>query len=223
MSRGACPGERECGYMYSTASLVVHLASTFVLAMKCGSNEIICEPLVGYLGSSSPRMTIASETAGPEDPLDVGERCADCGRLDFLPVNCCQRWFCPKCIGAHRLNSCSSSAANDRSVIVCPMCAMGVSFKAGQDPNAVIDAHHRQGLCDPANYERVHSRKRCSAAGCREKLTSVNAYICKDCRQQTCIRHRFPESHVCVDRSLSAKRGGAAGLFKSVKSFFASL
>ena len=89
-----------------------------------------------------------------------------------------------------------------------------------EDPNVVIEEHQRQGRCDPRNYKRVHERKRCCGTGCREKLTTVNSYVCKTCGQETCVRHRFRESHDC--RVAQARRANGSGFFQSIKSFFTS-
>lgn len=40
---------------------------------------------------------------------------------------------------------------------------------------------HTRVECDPSNYDRVHRKPRCTAPGCREKLTSTNSYTCRDC------------------------------------------
>ena len=167
--------------------------------------------------------------SGQGDVLDIGERCASCSQLDFLPQVCCDQPFCRDCISLHRLSS-SCSAVDRSSVVVCPICARGVTVKAGEDPNAVVEEHQRRGRgdrCDPDNFARVHNRKRCCAAGCREKLTTVNAYACKQCGEETCVRHRMPESHscVCARRGVVSGRGSGSGssFFRSIKSFFGSL
>ena len=156
------------------------------------------------------------------DVMDIGSHCSNelCRQLDFLPVTCshCHRQFCSACYTSHRA---SCAVVEDRSVVVCPMCARGVTFKAGEDPNVVIEEHQRVGQCDPRNYSRVHERKRCCGDGCREKLTTVNAYVCKTCGQETCVRHRFPESHGC--KAVVARKASGHGFFGSIKSFFASL
>ena len=54
--------------------------------------------------------------------------------------------------------------------------------------------------CDPANYAKVHKRPRCPAAGCRDKLTTINSYRCKDCGATVCLRHRFASDHQCPGR-----------------------
>lgn len=165
-------------------------------------------------------MTLPADQNG-RDVMDIGAHCSNstCNQLDFLPIRCsnCSRSFCSSCFSSHRA---TCSAADDQSVVVCPMCARGVAYRSGEDPNIVIDNHQRLGRCDPKNYKRVHERKRCCGEGCREKLTTVNAYVCKNCGQETCVRHRFPESHACKPVVRKANNGN---LFKSIKSFFASL
>lgn len=49
-------------------------------------------------------------------------------------------------------------------------------------PPALPAAHrHTRSECDPSNYDKVHRKPRCTAPGCREKLTSTNSYTCRDC------------------------------------------
>ena len=155
------------------------------------------------------------------DVMDIGLHCSNelCKQLDFLPNMCssCGQPFCSGCFSSHRA---SCSPVDDQLVVVCPVCARGVSHQAGEDPNVVIEEHQRQGRCDPRNYKRVHERKRCCGTGCREKLTTVNSYVCKTCGQETCVRHRFRESHDC--RVAQARRANGSGFFQSIKSFFTS-
>lgn len=161
------------------------------------------------------------------DVMDIGAHCAneECNQLDFLPLSCskCDRTFCKDCFSSH---GCSLAGPDSGSVVVCPMCARGVERKPGVDPNVLIEEHQRQGRCDPKNYKRVHNRQRCFAVGCREKLTTVNAYECRHCNQKTCVRHRFREDHGCTGgtRPLGRKASGSgapmSSFVKSIKSFF---
>lgn len=51
-----------------------------------------------------------------------------------------------------------------------------------QPPPALPAARrHTRSECDPSNYDKVHRKPRCTAPGCREKLTSTNSYTCRDC------------------------------------------
>jgi hypothetical protein len=176
----------------------------------------------GVFGGHSGLMAGLGDDELTGDVMDIGSHCSNemCKQLDFLPITCahCSRRFCAGCLSSHRA---SCSPVDDQSVVVCPMCARGVTFKAGEDPNVVIEEHQRQGRCDPGNYKRVHERKRCCGNGCREKLTTVNVYVCKTCGQETCVKHRFPESHGC--KVVVARKVGGSGFFRSIKSFFASL
>ena len=44
--------------------------------------------------------------------------------------------------------------------------------------------------------------------GCKEKLSAVNAFECKRCRVEVCLKHRHADAHFCGDRS-SLRDGGA--------------
>ncbi len=54
--------------------------------------------------------------------------------------------------------------------------------------------------CDPQNYARVHAKPKCPCAGCRERLTTINAYRCKECGTTVCLKHRLPADHGCASR-----------------------
>jgi len=55
--------------------------------------------------------------------------------------------------------------------------------------------------CDPSHYAKVHKRPRCPVPGCKERLTTVNSYCCKDCRATVCLKHRFGSDHACPGRA----------------------
>lgn len=59
--------------------------------------------------------------------------------------------------------------------------------------------HHRcfAQACDPSNYDKVHRKAKCPVAGCRERLSTINTYRCKDCKANVCLKHRFPSDHHC--------------------------
>lgn len=153
------------------------------------------------------------------DLLGLGQHCSrpDCQQLDFLPFKCdaCNLTYCldHRSYGAH---SCAVAPATKQLlVIVCPICAASVHLKPGEDPNEGFERHGRAGGCDPRNYQRVHQRPRCPAKGCKEKLTSINTYSCKSCRQQVCMKHRHTDDHQCIGRPTGAaapKRQAAASV-----------
>ena len=146
------------------------------------------------------------EGAEAADLMAIGNHCSVgiCGQLDFLPFtcDCCQRVFCleHRSYGAH---ACPKAGSKSMEVIVCPLCAKAVRLAAGQDANSAFEVHSRTD-CDPTNYAKVHKKPRCPVAGCKEKLTTINAYRCKDCGQRICLKHRHPDDHKCREA-----RGGA--------------
>ncbi|KAI7844293.1 hypothetical protein COHA_002091 [Chlorella ohadii] len=139
-----------------------------------------------------------SDTA---DLMSVGRHCAvpDCQQIDFLPFKCgsCGKVYCLE----HRMCPCRS--ASQDTVLVCPLCARSVIVPPGQDPDVAFDRHTR-GECDPSNYDRVHRKPRCTAPGCRERLTSTNSYTCRDCGVTVCLRHRLPADHKCPGKAAAA-------------------
>jgi hypothetical protein len=143
------------------------------------------------------------------DLMSIGQHCSapGCGQLDFLPFTCdaCAATFCleHRAYGAH---TCPAAAGRDADVIVCPICAKGVRL-GGRDANAVFDEHARSDGCDPRNYDRVHRKPRCPVPGCRERLTTINAYGCRRCGQRVCLKHRLEEDHGCSAAAARAQRG----------------
>lgn len=132
--------------------------------------------------------------------MGIGEHCAHngCGQLDFLPFKCdgCKRTFCLE-HRSYQGHSCKA-AGKDTQVIVCPICAKSVKIPSSDD--AVVSeafALHSATDCDPANYQRVHNKKKCPALGCKSKLTESNTYTCKKCGKAVCMSHRFEKDHQC--------------------------
>eukprot|EP00887_Chlorella_sp_A99_P000849 scaffold5.g849.t1 len=156
--------------------------------------------------------------------MSIGRNCAfaGCGQLDFLPFQCagCHKAFCLEHRTHHR---CPAAAADQGSVIVCPLCARAVKIGPAEDPDLVFDRHSRTD-CDPSNYERVHKKKRCPVQGCRERLTTINTYLCRDCGATVCLRHRLGTDHACPGRQSSAAAAATSrfALSSFKKLFFSS-
>jgi hypothetical protein len=68
----------------------------------------------------------------------------------------------------------------------------------------MFERHISSSECDPANYARVMKKKKCPVQGCREKLTTINTYTCKSCKQAVCLRHRLENDHKCPGKSGAA-------------------
>ena len=83
---------------------------------------------------------------------------------------------------------------------------------------------HAYSDCDPSNYQKVHAKKRCPVPGCREKLTAVSSFTCKDCATVVCLKHRLGSDHACsAQRQQRADSAGAAeGRLRAIRSFFSS-
>lgn len=63
-------------------------------------------------------------------------------------------------------------------MVVCPLCAKAVTyFPEEESADAAVDRHTARD-CDPANYGRVHNKRRCPVPGCKERLTATNVYRC---------------------------------------------
>lgn len=95
-------------------------------------------------------------------------------------------------------HSCTAAEGRNSTIIVCPLCAKAVKLPPGSDVHAVFEAHTREGACDPTNYDKVHKRPKCPAAGCKEKLSFSNTYECKTCLLRVCLKHRHGDDHGCA-------------------------
>ncbi|XP_071720665.1 zinc finger AN1 and C2H2 domain-containing stress-associated protein 13 [Rutidosis leptorrhynchoides] len=130
---------------------------------------------------------------------NLGKHCSvdDCKLIDFLPFtcDCCNKVFCLD----HRSYSshhCPKANKNDRTVVICPLCAKGVHLIPEQDPNITWESHVNTD-CDPSNYEKVTKKKKCPVRGCREILTFSNTIKCRDCTIDHCLKHRLGLDHNC--------------------------
>ena len=90
--------------------------------------------------------------------------------------------------------------------VVCPLCGLSVKHVEGESIHVTFDRHAR-GACDPSKHPE--KKKRCPVRGCKEKLSAVNAFECKRCRVEVCLKHRHADAHFCGDRS--RLRDGGAG------------
>ena len=167
------------------------------------SGPMMLQPLLPHNSLALPHSLIlqmnSSQHAMDADLMGLGEHCSlsSCQQVDFLPFKClgCGGTFCLE----HRANhSCPSSSTQGGQVIVCPICAKGVRLVPGQDANAAFDSHSKTSGCDPANYGKVHEKKRCPTGRCQEKLTLTNTYRCKKCNERVCLKHRDPSDHNCT-------------------------
>lgn len=143
------------------------------------------------------------------DQDTIGAHCqvALCRQRDFLPFKCssefggCGGVFC---LEHRREHGCPRAGTMDRHAVVCPLCAKTIHFTGAEDVQAQFDAHCRSD-CNPETRAERTKKKRCTAAGCKEKLTSSNTVVCSACRNSFCLSHRHGDSHACPGRV------GAAG------------
>ena len=92
--------------------------------------------------------------------------------------------------------------------MVCPLCGLSVKHVEGESIHVTYDRHAR-GACDPSR--RPENIKRCPVRGCKEKLSAVNAFECKRCRMEVCLKHRHANAHFCGDAS-RLRTGGAGAV-----------
>ena len=90
--------------------------------------------------------------------------------------------------------------------MVCPLCGLSVKHVDGESIHVTYDRHARDA-CDPSR--NPENKKRCPVRGCKTKLSAVNAFECKRCRVEVCLKHRHADAHSCGNRSML--RNGGAG------------
>lgn len=130
---------------------------------------------------------------------NLGKHCSvdDCKLIDFLPFtcDCCKKVFCLE-HRSYTTHKCPKANKNDRTVVICPLCAKGVHLIPNQDPNITWESHVNTD-CDPSNYEKVTKKKKCPVRGCRETLVFSNTIKCRDCTVDHCLKHRLGLDHGC--------------------------
>jgi hypothetical protein len=76
-------------------------------------------------------------------------------------------------------HACIAAIHQDTTCVVCPLCGCAVKHVAGESIHVTFD-RHATTTCDPSLHPT--KKARCPVKGCKEKLTTVNAFTCKDCR-----------------------------------------
>ncbi|KAL0273320.1 UNVERIFIED_CONTAM: hypothetical protein PYX00_006015 [Menopon gallinae] len=132
----------------------------------------------------------------------LGEQCSEptCKKLDFLPVKCdaCGNIYCMDHM-SYVQHSCPSAHKKDVQVPICPLCGSPVPTPRNQPPDIAVSEHiDRDCQSDPAKAKRKVKANKCALPGCRVK--ELVPVICSECRQNFCLRHRFPDDHKCVGK-----------------------
>jgi len=169
---------------------------------------------------------------------DLGKHCSrpDCNQQDFLPITCdlCQKVHC-RDHAAYDAHECPHKARIDKRVMICPLCDAPVRIDPDEPCELTWERHAATVECARAAAKKVAdeaergvakdpaaaARRKldcCPAKGCKEKLTTINSYLCKTCNQKVCMKHRFEDTHQCKEAVAAAKakscgysgNGGAA-------------
>ena len=69
--------------------------------------------------------------------------------------------------------------------MVCLLCGLSVKHVDGESIHVTYDRHARDA-CDPSR--NPENKKRCPVRGCKTKLSAVNAFECKRCRVEVCLK-----------------------------------
>jgi len=138
------------------------------------------------------------------DFQNLGKHCAvsSCHQHDFLPFtcNCCNKAFCL----AHRdvsSHQCPNTLKGDARTIVCPLCSKSLHYDSGSTSAEELWNRHAATDCRQGNHPQAYQQKKagkvCASKGCHEKLTLTNTCVCKTCRKELCLKHRFEDEHEC--------------------------
>jgi len=125
---------------------------------------------------------------------EIGHHCdfASCKQLDFLPFKCdaCGGTFCVD----HRIYYSHDCPEKQEKVIPeCPLCHQIIPIGKNENVNAKVDQHITAGC--PKIENRNSIRHKCSKRGCNgDELFPV---VCKLCHKNFCLKHRFPDDHLC--------------------------
>jgi len=154
---------------------------------------------------------------------ESGKHCSEqyCRQLDFLPFTCqyCLRVFCLEHFKPDDHNCTNPQQIdNDRRVVLCPICNVSIRIFPGQSETVVWESHNKSGSCKPVAFgpSGAPKKKRCPVAGCREQLTFVNSFDCKNCSQTVCMKHRLEMDHMCIPPG-KKKGGNASGALQKSK------
>ncbi|SBT70773.1 AN1-like zinc finger family protein [Plasmodium malariae] len=124
---------------------------------------------------------------------DLSKKCEldGCRNHDFLPFKCeyCGLNFCE----FHRKvqeHTCSRLKNIDlNKVVLCEYCDLVLPDKEEE-----IEKH----LIYKCSYKK---KKRtiiiCNKKGCKTVLNDINNYICKKCKKNFCLPHRYSDAHEC--------------------------
>jgi len=135
----------------------------------------------------------------------IGKHCAvsSCHQHDFLPFtcHCCNKTFCLE----HRdftSHACSNNLKGDARTIICPICSKSLHYDSGITTVEELWNKHAATDCRQGNYQQAQLNKKpvklCGSSGCGEKLTMTNTCVCKICRKELCLKHRFDYQHDCL-------------------------
>jgi len=127
---------------------------------------------------------------------ELGKACehSTCSRLDFLPYLCslCKKIFCED----HRefsRHSCPEQYRVDAKVPICPKCNEPIPVKPGDDPNIKVNQHIENNCSKMPKIKTYPNR--CNVKGCKKK--EVIPFLCRNCKVNFCISHKFEKDHDC--------------------------
>ncbi|EGG23590.1 AN1-type zinc finger-containing protein [Cavenderia fasciculata] len=138
-----------------------------------------------------------------------------CKQLDYLPFECefCKLKFCAehKDCKQHR---CTKYESRDRRVEPCPECNEMILVLENQHLDEVL-ARHLYSECQGPNSSKQPPKPKsfpCTLQGCKGK--EFVQVICDKCKQNFCLKHRFPTGHKC-SHDIKSNNNTSPSLFKT--------
>eukprot|EP00397_Hematodinium_sp_SG-2012_P060546 GEMP01079005.1.p1 GENE.GEMP01079005.1~~GEMP01079005.1.p1 ORF type:complete len:277 (+),score=20.13 GEMP01079005.1:46-876(+) len=100
-------------------------------------------------------------------------------------------------------HKCPDAVAKDQRAAVCPMCKKTFALVGeGNDESiSILWNRHISSGCTGRSQ-----KPRCPVKGCKEKLTELNTFDCKKCKQKVCMKHRFEDAHLCQEAQKQSSR-----------------
>ncbi|KAF5279820.1 hypothetical protein FQA39_LY18223 [Lamprigera yunnana] len=139
---------------------------------------------------------------------NIGKNCmvSTCNKLDFLPIKCdvCNKTFCDEHY-QYTTHNCTNAYKKNNQVPACPLCNIPIPVQKGQSPDLAVSVHIDSDCkFNPAKNKRKVFTNKCSLKGCKTK--EVVPIVCKECRNNYCLKHRHMADHSCDGKTAALRK-----------------
>eukprot|EP00461_Guttulinopsis_vulgaris_P000968 UN00968 len=154
--------------------------------------------------------------------INVGKHCTwkYCGMLDILPCSCdyCEEVYCKAHVHPDE-HDCQHYIADLSESPLCTLCneyiKIPATIKTRHDYNDIVK-EHKESQCKLHTFKQTAAQKAeikasllCNAEYCDNHKTTgqrLSTLICKGCKLQVCLRHRFPHDHKCSNLAIEEEK-----------------